>query len=223
MTNRDFAWYHLCEGLHAAVAESDGDEDLSRRVHAEAKLRLMSMTGEDLRELAKLASSFLDRPVEVSYQETKRAIAQHRVTASEWLNDLKIDWDSTSGEKMPARILIVRGETLLVKGLVSALMRDGFSVAHVSDYPEALLKVHDFKPDLVIVDETLPGKCGREVCSQLRSTFGVPIFVLSEDPGGKATMRALEAGTDPYLRKLSHLELVTRVRTVRRKSVKRRR
>ncbi len=217
MANRDFAWYHLCKGLYAAAAESDGDEDLSRRGHAEAKLRLMSMSDEELWELAELTSSFLERPTELSYQETKRAIEQHRATACEWINDLKIDWEPTRGEKMPDRILVIEGETSWGKELVSALTRAGFSVACVPDYPEALLKLHEFKPDLVIVDEILPGRAGTEVCSQLRSAFGVPVFVLSEDPGGKATMRALEAGADSYLRKLSHPELVTRVRTVLRR------
>lgn len=217
MISRDFAWYHLCEGLYAAAAKSDSDEDSSRRIHAKAKLRLMSMSDKELRELAKLTSSFLDRPVEVSYQETKRAIAQHRVTASEWINDLKIDWYPNSGENMPTRILIVGGEPPLVKGLVSALVRDGFSVAYVSDYPEFLLKVPDFKPDLVIVAEILPSKWGRRICSHLGVTLGVPVCLLGEVCSGKATLSTLEVESDSYLEKTVHLELVAGVRAVLRR------
>jgi len=214
MISRGFARYHLCEGLLAAATESNSDEDSSRRAHARAKMRLMSMSRKELRDLAELTSSFLDRPVKVSYQELKRAIAQHRENAGEWVNDLKIDWDPTGGDKMPVRILIVGGDPRLVKKFVSALVRDGFSVAHVADYPEALLKVHDFKPDLIIVDEALPGRCGREVCSQLGGTLGVPVCMLREVRSGWTTLRALEIAGTPCLEKRDNLELVAGVRAV---------
>lgn len=55
MANRDYV-YHLREALQASIAESNGDEALSRRLHAEAKLRLLNMSGEELWELAKQTS-----------------------------------------------------------------------------------------------------------------------------------------------------------------------
>jgi len=209
MASRNFAQYHLYEGLYAAATESDGNKDSSRRMHAEAKLRLMSMSDEELRELAKLTSSFLDRPVEVSYQETKRAIAQHRVTASEWINDLQIDWDPTRGDKMPVRILIVGGEPRLVKKFVSALVRDGFSVAHVSDYPEAVLKAHDFKPDLVIIGEL--GETAGKSRFQLGHVLNVPVFALGNGHSGKAMLSALQPKNAPGHRGIKKSDIKTKV------------
>ncbi len=88
----------------------------------------------------------------------------------------------------------------------------GFSVASVPDYPEALLKLGEFKPDLVILDEVLPGRDGIEACSELYRIFGIPVILLGKDPSAEIWKRAVEAGADLYLRKpFSHLELATRV------------
>lgn len=88
MAHRDSVWYHFFSGLSHAAAELDDHTDSSRRLHAQAKLRLMSMSDTEIWELAQLTSSFLGRPIEVSYQEIKRTVRQHRVTAKEWVGDL---------------------------------------------------------------------------------------------------------------------------------------
>ncbi len=91
MTSQDFVKYHLVEVLLGAVAEAGGNEALSRRLHAWTKLRLISMSEEELRELAKLTACPPERPVELIYEEHKRAIEKNEATASEWMNDLQID------------------------------------------------------------------------------------------------------------------------------------
>jgi hypothetical protein len=209
MTSQGFARRHLCEGLLAAAAETDSDEGSARRAHAKAKMRLMSMSRKELRDLAELTSSFLDRPVKVSYQELKRTIAQHRENAGEWVNDLKIDWNPASGEKMPERILIIGGNPLLIKGLISALVRDGFSATHVSDYPQAMLKAHDFKPDLIIIDEV--AESSNKSCFQLGDIFNVPIFALGKDHSGKAMLSALQPKNAPGHRGIKKSDIKTKV------------
>ena len=47
MAEYDFVVHYLREALQASIAESNGDEDFSRRLHAETKLRLMSISDED--------------------------------------------------------------------------------------------------------------------------------------------------------------------------------
>lgn len=91
VARRDFVNYHLCQALRAAVAEADGDGDLSRCLHAKTKLRLICMSDEELWELAKLTSSVTSSPqksVEQVYEETKQVIEEYKATASEWINDL---------------------------------------------------------------------------------------------------------------------------------------
>jgi len=217
VTRRDFVKYHLRQALRAAVAEADGDEDLSRCLRAKTKLRLMCMSDEELWELAKLTSSPPERPVELVYKGTKQAIEEHKATASEWINDLVKRPMPDKERKNTDRILIIEGEPALRRELTSALTQATFIVADVANYHEALLKL-EFNPDLAIVDEVLPGGDGIEACSQLHSTFNTPVILLGSDSSGKAWMRAVEAGADFYLRKpFSYLELVVRVRAILRR------
>jgi len=119
---------------------------------------------------------------------------------------------------MPDKILIIVGEPSVSEGLASALAGAGFSVASVPDYPEALLKFDELKPDLVILDEVLPGRDGIEACSELYEIFGVPVILLGKGPNAEMWKRAVDAGADFYLRKpFSNLVLVARVKAILRR------
>ncbi len=215
---RDFAGYHLFETLHGAVAEAEGNEDVAKRLRAKMKLRLISMSDEELWELAKLTSSPRERPIELAYKDHKRAIEECRATASEWINNLQVEQHLIRKERMPDRILVIEGESFLSEKLASTLTEAGFSVARVPDYPKALLKLGEFKPNMIIMDEALPSTDGIEACSQLQRTFCGPIVLLGRDSSGKAWVRAVEAGADFYLRKpFSNLVLVARVKAILRR------
>ncbi len=108
---------------------------------------------------------------------------------------------SQSEDRMTDRILIIEGEPTLRRELASALIEASFVVADVPDYPQALLKLNGFNPDLVIVDEVLPSGDGMEACSQLRSTFGIPVILMGKDSSDKAWERAIQAGANFYLEK----------------------
>ncbi len=104
---------------------------------------------------------------------------------------------------MTDSILIIEGELALGSQLGLKLRQAGFTTAGVSDYPEALSKLDEFKLDIVIMDEVLPCIDGRDACHRLRNTFGIPVILVGEDPSGKAYMRAVEAGADLFLENLS--------------------
>jgi len=89
VAKQDFVKYHLREVLRGAAAEVEGDEDLSRHLRAETRLRLLNMSDEELWELAKQTSCPPERPVELAYEAHKQAVEECRATASEWMNDLK--------------------------------------------------------------------------------------------------------------------------------------
>jgi len=80
---RDLAKYHLCEALRASIAEEDGNEDLARRLFAETKLRLISMSDEELWELAKQTAEPFNRPVDQAYKDYKQRVEEILATASE--------------------------------------------------------------------------------------------------------------------------------------------
>lgn len=119
--------------------------------------------------------------------------------------------DSTS-------ILIIEGEPNLRRGLASALTEVGFTVADVRDYPEALLKLDKFKPNIAIVDEVLPSGDGKQACSEIRHSRGIPVMLLGIGSGGEAWMRAVEAGADFYFeRPIKYREAVARVKAILRR------
>jgi len=118
---------------------------------------------------------------------------------------------------MADRILIIEGKPKLREVLTSLLTEAGFRVADVCDYPEALLKFDEFKPNIAIVDEELPGGDGKDVCSQLHAV-SIPVILLGKDGSGEAREAVVEAGADFYFSGLTyHREFVARVKAVLRR------
>ncbi len=119
---------------------------------------------------------------------------------------------------MTDSILIIEGEPTLRRELTSALSQASFVVADVPDYFEALLKLDEFKPNMVIMDKESVGIEGWTACSQLRQAHDVAIILMGKDSGGEAWTRAVEVGADFYLKKpFSYRELPARVKAILRR------
>ena len=119
---------------------------------------------------------------------------------------------------MADNILIIEGDPALRKELTSALAEAGFAVVDVPDYLEALLKLDEFKPNMIIIDKESAGIEGWTACSELRQAHDVAIILMGKDSSGEAWMRAVEAGADFYLKKpFSYRELVARVKAILRR------
>jgi len=119
--------------------------------------------------------------------------------------------------KVPA-ILVVDDEPETVKYLRMNLAARGYQVLTAADGTEAL-KVFDERPvDLVLLDLTMPGIDGFQVCQRLRQTCDVPIVVLSARGRESDKVRALDLGADDYLTKPFGVEeLLARVRAALRR------
>jgi DNA-binding response OmpR family regulator len=77
-------------------------------------------------------------------------------------------------------------------------------VAEVPDGPTALAAVRSQLPDLAVLDVSMPGASGLEVCAALRadpSTTAVPVLLLSAGASADDVARGLAAGADAYLAK----------------------
>ncbi len=119
---------------------------------------------------------------------------------------------------MTGRILIIGGEPSLSQELTSALDKASFAVVDVPNFPEALVKLAQFKPDLVITGVVLPSGDGMEACYQLHNIFGIPVVLLGEDSSDEMWGRVMEAGADLYLVKpFSYPELIARVKAILRR------
>jgi len=88
--------YHLLQAIAASLAELEGDEAQSRRLHAEVRFRLINMSDEELWELARVAKP-PEQTIEASYVKFKEAVEKHKATAREWMKDLPAKRDIGQG------------------------------------------------------------------------------------------------------------------------------
>jgi two-component system phosphate regulon response regulator PhoB len=120
------------------------------------------------------------------------------------------------------RVLVVDDDEA-VRTLASwQLESDGFTVAQAGDGDEALAAIGTERPDLVVLDLTMPGLGGLDVLRRVRgaaTTERLPIIVLSGRSGETDRIVGLDLGADDYLVKpFSPGELAARVRSVLRRA-----
>jgi CheY-like chemotaxis protein len=100
-----------------------------------------------------------------------------------------------------ARILLVEDNELNRDMLARRLARHGFHVAFAEDGAAALARVAADRPDLVLMDLSLPVVDGWEVIRRLRAdpaTRGLPIVALTAHALPSDRDLALDAGADDY-------------------------
>jgi two-component system, OmpR family, alkaline phosphatase synthesis response regulator PhoP len=113
----------------------------------------------------------------------------------------------------PRTVLLVDDEPLIRETVAEALEGDGLRVITAADGREALQRVREDSPDLVLLDLMLPGLSGMEVCRILRRESSVPIIMLTARDSEVDKVVGLELGADDYVTKpFSLRELQARVR-----------
>lgn len=116
------------------------------------------------------------------------------------------------------KILIVDDEKQLVSLVSLHMTMAGYEVFSASDGEEALLKIKENKPDLIVLDLMLPKIDGWEVCKRLRAASGmsnIPVIMLTARAETRDKLKGFECGTDDYITKpFSPRELVARVKRV---------
>ena len=117
---------------------------------------------------------------------------------------------------------MVEDEDALATLLDYNLVKEGFRVERAADGEEALLRVTEEPPDLVILDWMLPKVSGVEVCRQLRAgveTRRTPVLMLTARGEEADKVRGLETGADDYVVKpFAMSELVARIRALLRRT-----
>lgn len=119
-------------------------------------------------------------------------------------------------------VLIVEDEAPLVTLLRYNLEKSGFSVDDVGDGSEALTRITETPPDLLLLDWMLPTMSGIELCRQLRrrpATRTLPIIMLTARAEEQDSVRGLDTGADDYITKPFSTEaLIARIRALLRRS-----
>ena len=115
-------------------------------------------------------------------------------------------------------ILVVDDSRIALDFLGGILREEGFSVVEAKSGLDALTKLEELKPDLILLDVLMPGMSGYEVCKRLKAdpeTRIVPVVFVStlEDISDK--VRGFEAGADDFLSKpVNRVEFAARVKSL---------
>lgn len=116
-------------------------------------------------------------------------------------------------------ILVVDDDPEIVSFLKRGLTYEGYTVDTASDGAEALAKIREREPDLVVLDIMMPGIDGIEVSKRLRQGSDIPILMLTAKGTVTDRVAGLDSGADDYLVKpFSFDELLARIRALLRRS-----
>jgi two-component system KDP operon response regulator KdpE len=116
------------------------------------------------------------------------------------------------------RILVVDDEPQIRRIMRTTLTGAGYEVDDAKTGEEALEKLRDYHPDLVLLDMNMPGMGGLAVCREIRAGTGVGIIMLTVRNTEADKVEALDAGADDFVNKpFSTPELLARIRAALRR------
>jgi len=120
---------------------------------------------------------------------------------------------------MPGKkIMAVDDERHIVRHIQVNLERAGFQVITAFDGPEALKKVENERPDLIVLDVMMPKMDGFEVLKRLQAnpeTREIPVIMLTAKAQDADVFRGWSSGVSAYLTKpFNPLELITFVKRI---------
>ena len=116
--------------------------------------------------------------------------------------------DSMSSLPKPL-VLVVEDEAALATMLRYNLEKQGFRVEEAGDGEEALTRISEAQPDLVLLDWMLPVMSGIEVCRQIRrkpATRDLPVIMVTARTEDQDAVRGLNTGADDYITKPFSIE-----------------
>jgi len=112
-------------------------------------------------------------------------------------------------------ILIVDDDPEIISFLRRGLVFEGYSVEAAVDGSEALARLRDKEPDLVILDIMMPGIDGIEVAKRLRQVSDIPILMLTAKGTLADKVAGFNSGADDYLVKPFEFdELLVRLKSL---------
>lgn len=124
---------------------------------------------------------------------------------------------------MSRRVLVVEDETPIREMLCFVLEQKGFEPIEAADFDQAVAKVCEPFPDLILLDWMLLGGSGIQFIKQMKQdemTRQIPIIMLTARGEEEDKVRGLEAGADDYITKpFSPKELTARLKAVIRRAI----
>ena len=116
-------------------------------------------------------------------------------------------------------VFVVDDEPAIVRLVRTELQSEGYAVITAASGEDALARLDDERPDLVVLDLMLPGIDGFETLRRIRSDSQVPVIMLTARAGDSDKLRGLQGGADDYLTKpFNPEELSARIAAVLRRA-----
>lgn len=100
-----------------------------------------------------------------------------------------------------SRILIVEDEELICRELTVLLSNAGYEVRYIRDFSNLAEQIRADIPELILLDITLPGLDGYQICTAVRSFSQVPIIFITGRNTAMDELQALMLGGDDYVTK----------------------
>ena len=115
-------------------------------------------------------------------------------------------------------ILIVDDEPRMVRFVKMNLDLEGYLTLEANNGMQALEKVRNHQPDLVLLDVEMPGMDGFETLHRIREVSDAPVIMLTVRSDEDDRIKGLDLGADDYITKpFSPRELSSRIRAVLRR------
>ncbi len=116
------------------------------------------------------------------------------------------------------RILVIDDEPQIRRIMRTTLASAGFEVEDSRTAEEGFQKIHEFHPDLVLLDINMPGMNGMDACRAIRGDSDIAIIMLTVRNSEADKVAALDAGADDFVTKpFSTPELLARIRSALRR------
>ena len=112
-----------------------------------------------------------------------------------------------------SKILIIEDDRKMLTALASGLEAEGYDVSSAQSGEEGFFLAHKYRPDLMLLDLTLPHRNGLEILQQLRSEgIDIRVLILTSHNTVEDRVEGLRSGADDYLGKpFSFPELLARI------------
>lgn len=135
------------------------------------------------------------------YSELESELKQHQSTPANVEDSLLLE----QIDPRVGRILVVDDEPLVSGMLFAQLAESGYQNIEVeNDALKAIARVHEYQPDLIILDIRMPGKNGLELLAELRedeSTKSIPVLIMTSSNDDRIRMAALKLQANDFLMK----------------------